>query len=106
MTHKFIKFHIELLRKLSVAPQLNRICVKDFEVPNSNFTIKKGTRIIIPAGEMHRDHDIYPDPDNFDPDRFLPENKEKRHGFTYLPFGEGPRHCIGKFIFIIVAFQV
>ncbi|XP_001607043.2 cytochrome P450 6a2 [Nasonia vitripennis] len=86
----------ETLRKHPGAPMLNRQASEDFVVPGSHFVIKKGTRIVIPIKALHADPDIYPDPDKFDPTRFTSENKAKRHAFTYIPFGEGPRHCIGK----------
>jgi cytochrome P450 family 6 len=76
-------------------PNLIRVCTKPYTIPGTNVLIDKGTPVIIPIYAIHRDPLYYSDPDIFDPERFTEYNKEKRPAYTYLPFGEGPRICIG-----------
>ncbi|XP_037094220.1 probable cytochrome P450 6a14 [Pollicipes pollicipes] len=84
----------ETLRLYSPATRLERECTKDYTLPGTNVHLPKGTLVQIPVLVLHRDPDHYPDPLRFDPDRFLPEEREKRHPCAYLPFGQGPRNCI------------
>lgn len=85
----------ETLRKYPPLPLLARECVSDFQVPDSDFIIKKGTEITISINGLHHNPEYYPEPEKFDPERFCEEQKSARHPYTYLPFGEGPRNCIG-----------
>jgi cytochrome P450 family 6 len=62
--------------------------------------LEKGIRTVIPILALHHDPKYYPDPERFDPERFSEEEKAKRHHYVYLPFGEGPRICIGKYTLI------
>lgn len=89
-TEKVIK---ETLRKYPPLPFLNRACTKAYTLPNSNVCLREGDAVVISVYGIQRDPEYYPDPEKFDPDRF----NEGVHinPYTYLPFGEGPRNCIG-----------
>lgn len=58
--------------------------------------IKKGEDIGTSVYSLHRNPKYWEDPNQFDPERFSPENKKNHVPFSYLPFGGGPRLCIGK----------
>lgn len=79
------------------------MCNKEYKIPNSDIVIRPGEYISIPAFGIHKDPDYYPDPEKFLPERFSSENKAKRHPMTFLPFGDGPRNCIGARLGQIVA---
>ncbi|XP_028165227.1 cytochrome P450 6B7-like [Ostrinia nubilalis] len=85
----------ETLRKHSVAGILFRKALEDYTIPGTNVTIPKGTLIMVSANGLHADPEYFPNPEKFNPDRFLPENIKTLKQCTYLPFGEGPRNCIG-----------
>jgi len=93
---------LETLRKCSGNVVLFRQATKDYQVPDESLVIKKGQKIIIPMYSIHHDPKYYPNPDVFDPERFSPEEKAKRPGGTELSFGDGPRICIGKYLYYIV----
>nr|XP_015839996.1 PREDICTED: cytochrome P450 CYP6BK4 isoform X1 [Tribolium castaneum] len=85
----------ETLRLYPPASLVNRKCIKDYQVPDCDLVIEKGTTVLIPIMGIHYDKDYYPDPEKFDPERFTEENKNARHNYAHIPFGEGPRICIG-----------
>ncbi|XP_037953641.1 probable cytochrome P450 6a21 [Teleopsis dalmanni] len=86
----------ETLRLYTVLPVLNRKSLEDYVVPdNPKYVIKKGTPILIPAGAIHRDEKYYPNPNQFNPDNFSPDKVKERDTVEWLPFGDGPRNCIG-----------
>ncbi|XP_069699318.1 cytochrome P450 6j1-like [Periplaneta americana] len=89
----------ETLRLRPVLGFLDRVCVKDYQIPHPSgkgqITLPAGTPVYISMLGIHHNPDIYPEPYKFDPERFTEENKQKRPGVSHLPFGEGPRICIG-----------
>lgn len=86
----------ETLRKYPPLPLLNRKCTTECRLEEFGLTIPQGQRNLIPVLGLHYDPEYFPNPDKFDPERFSDENKGKIRPYTYLPFGEGPRNCIGK----------
>lgn len=77
-------------------PILNRECTADYDIPDSEWHIEKGTAIIIPLLGMQRDPLHYDRPLEFRPERFADgSNAAAVADRPYWPFGEGPRVCIG-----------
>ncbi|KAI4459607.1 cytochrome p450 [Holotrichia oblita] len=85
----------ETLRKYPSVPALNRICTMDYKIPQTNLLLEKNTQVIISIDGLHYDPQYYQDPHKFIPERFSDENRGKIPQFAYLPFGEGPRTCVG-----------
>lgn len=84
------------------APAMERKCVKSYTIPaaseeESDLVVDAGTSISLPVLGLHRDPKYFPNPDKFDPERFNAENKESLDPYTYMPFGLGPRNCIGTY---------
>jgi len=69
---------------------------KNFYISSESYLVPSGAIIQIQIYDIHRNPNFWPNPDIFDPDRFLPENIQKRHPYSYLPFSGGPRNCIGN----------
>ncbi|CAG9773671.1 unnamed protein product [Ceutorhynchus assimilis] len=87
----------ESLRKWPPAPATDRICTKPYTLnSDTDIHLNKGDTILIPIYSIHHDPNYYPDPEKFIPERFSEENKDKINPYTYMPFGIGPRACIGS----------
>ncbi|KAK7874324.1 hypothetical protein R5R35_007798 [Gryllus longicercus] len=76
----------------AVARQIN----SDLPLESSNLTIPAGTTLFLNFYLLHRDPDVFPDCESFDPERFIPEQTVRRNPFSYLPFSAGSRNCIGQ----------
>jgi cytochrome P450 family 9 len=86
------------LRKWSPTPLIDRICAKDYklEVDGRKITVEKERVVIFPIHAIHYDPKYWPEPHKFMPERFNDENKRNIVSGSYIPFGIGPRNCIGK----------
>ncbi len=71
-----------------------RIAIEDVEI--GGYTIPKGSTIFISPYAMHRLPQYFPNPDQFDPERWTPEKEKDLPKFAYIPFGGGARVCIGN----------
>ena len=84
----------ESMRLYPPAPGLSaRAVLQDDEV--AGVKVPKGSVVMITPWLLHRHRLLWDNPQDFDPERFSPERSQKRHRFAYLPFGGGPRICIG-----------
>lgn len=84
----------ESMRIFPPVPVLGRILSEDVQL--DEYLIPKGTSVTIQVYYLHRDPRFFPDPEKFDPDRFLPDNIEGRNPYAYIPFSAGSRNCIGQ----------
>ncbi|XP_018785106.1 PREDICTED: cytochrome P450 6g1-like [Bactrocera latifrons] len=91
----------EILRLYPSLPFLGREHLpkegeKPFDLkPYYDYTVPVGMHLYIPIFGIQRDPEFWPNPDTFDPERFNAENKKTHKPMSYLPFGSGPRNCIG-----------
>ncbi|XP_062142423.1 probable cytochrome P450 4ac1 [Drosophila sulfurigaster albostrigata] len=84
----------ESLRLFPSVPFFGRICTEECVV--NGLILPKGTQINIHAFDIMRDPRHFPNPSEFQPDRFLPHNTLNRHPFAFIPFSAGQRNCIGQ----------
>ena len=84
----------ETLRMFTPAPQVIRVCNAETTL-STGLIVEAKTVIIIPIEAIHKNEMYHPEPEKFDPSRFLPENKESIAPCTFIPFIAGPRNCIG-----------
>ncbi len=84
----------EAMRLFPPAPAIGREAAEDVEI--GGHRIPAGTTVVISPYALHRRPDYFPDPQRFDPDRWTPEAEARLPRHAYLPFGGGPRICIGN----------
>jgi cytochrome P450 len=72
---------------------IGRQAIRDVQI--GDWIIPAGAWVMISPYSVHRNPRIFPDPERFDPERFVPQNEQKLPRAAYIPFGIGPRACIG-----------
>ncbi|XP_014371344.2 cytochrome P450 6a2 [Papilio machaon] len=75
---------------------LIRRCSRPYKIPEMELTIEAGVRVIVPLQALHNDPQYFPSPERFMPERFLSKRDDSRARGLHLPFGAGPRACIGE----------
>uniref|UniRef100_A0A672ZJU1 unspecific monooxygenase n=1 Tax=Sphaeramia orbicularis TaxID=375764 RepID=A0A672ZJU1_9TELE len=91
----------ESLRLYPPAARLERVTKETIRI--NGTTIPKDMMIVVPVYALHRDPELWPEPEQFKPERFNNENKHSIRPYTYLPFGIGPRNCVGmRFALLMV----
>ncbi len=84
----------ESLRLFPPAWTLGRRALGEDEI--GGYYVAPNTVLAVCIYSLHRHPAFWPEPEAFDPQRFLPERSAQRHKFAYVPFGAGPRQCIGN----------
>lgn len=97
-TLKVIK---ESLRLYPVAVFFGRAPIEDLIIEGYRF--RKGQICLLSPYVIHRNPELFPEPEHFDPERFTPEKEKKLPRNTYIPFGNGPHVCIGQFFALLEA---
>ncbi|XP_039479318.1 uncharacterized protein LOC120443936 [Drosophila santomea] len=88
----FIK---ETMRLYPSVPAMGRETARETELANG-LILPKGSQIAVQVFDIHRNPEYWDSPEEFRPERFLPENSQNRHTYAYIPFSAGQRNCIGQ----------
>lgn len=84
------------MRKYPPTTALIRMCTKNYVIPGTDVTIEEGIPVVIPIHALQNDPKYFHEPERFDPERFSDHQVSQRCQYTHMPFGEGPRQCIGE----------
>jgi cytochrome P450 len=84
----------EALRLFPSVPGIARAVNEDFRM--GSYTIPKGATLFVYPYALHRNEEIFSDPEVYRPERFLTDNISKTSPYAYVPFSAGPRNCIGQ----------
>ena len=84
----------ETMRLYPPAPMIARAVAREMDIGGT--VLPAGSIVYVPIHAVHRHRALWAEPERFDPDRFAPDAVRARHRFAYLPFGAGPRICIGS----------
>lgn len=87
---------LETLRMYPPVPIIAREVTENVKIVTKPLTIPAGSTVVISPYRMHRREDIFPNPDVFNPDNFLPEKTQARNYYSFIPFSAGPRSCVGR----------
>ncbi|KAK8764327.1 hypothetical protein V5799_033063 [Amblyomma americanum] len=93
----------ETLRMMSPAQRIERAPTQDYVIGETGIKVPRDCVIVIPIQAIHNDPEFFPEPHVFKPERFNAENVKSIRPYTFIPFGAGPRNCIGmRFAFQLV----
>ncbi|XP_029048643.1 cytochrome P450 4g15 [Osmia bicornis bicornis] len=87
---------LETLRMYPPVPIIAREINTDVKLASGDYTVPAGCTVVVATFKLHRQPHVYPDPDTFNPDNFLPEKTANRHYYAFVPFSAGPRSCVGR----------
>lgn len=87
---------METLRMYPPVPVIARHMKEELKLVSGDYIIPAGATVVVATYKLHRLESIYPNPDRFDPDNFLPERQANRHYYAFIPFSAGPRSCVGR----------
>lgn len=94
----------EAMRLYPPAAIIPRMALAGFKL--GSHTVPAGAMIYVPVYAVHRHERLWEAPERFDPERFAPEQAKLRHRYAYMPFGAGPRTCIGSAFAMLEAISI